>query len=212
MQDAADRVDLSIIHIVLFVKAERLKEVDAWSGSSQIVWCEVVIRWALIKVVLHDLVKETEQVVLQSDYVLLEICLIDDRAAVLKTHEHIVEEVVDGLVIVRDIEVGAHHDLLNSNLPEPLLVLGVIRYTVSVVWSAVRVICGAPLVVEDYVLEDGGVPVALDGQVLPVGAIVLLNAIVLYLGHVLVQEVDSNPFILGISTSINIKSYTYLFL
>ena len=96
---------------------------------------------------------------------------------------------MDGLLVVLDIEVGAHHDFLNSDLFEPLLVLGVVRDAINVVvWTSGIVV--TTFVVQDYVLEDWRVPSSLNCQVIPVWAVVLFDAIVRNLRHVLVQEVD----------------------
>lgn len=58
---------------------------------------------------------------MQNDLILLEVCLIDNRAPVLKTNPHIIEEILDWILIVITIEVGANSDLLKGHLSKPLL-------------------------------------------------------------------------------------------
>lgn len=91
------------------------------------------------KLVLLKIIEKVDYVILQLHQVLLEVALIDDRATILKTDPGIVKEVLNGVVIVRYVEVGAHDYLLNSQLPEPFLILCIICHAFGVIKGVVRI-------------------------------------------------------------------------
>lgn len=144
-----------------------------------------------IKLVLLKIIEEINYVILQLHKVLLEIALIDYGATILKADPCVIKEVLNGVVIVRYVEVGAHDYLLDSQLPEPFLVHCIICHAVWVIKGVVR-ISRTSLVQKVQLLVLWRTPESLNGYILPVGAIIRLNPIAFYFCNICIMEISTH--------------------
>jgi hypothetical protein len=98
---------------------------------------------------------------LQLDQVLFVVGLVDDGASVLEAEPGVVQEVVDGGLVVGPVEVRTQHHLLNGDLLEPGLELGVIHAVFMEV--LILRILRTSLVVEVETGVDWRMPITLEG-------------------------------------------------